>query len=377
VPICLPDELSCLQSAEESGAEVGEERRPSRAGAAIRRLHPARDDRLPLYVQEHGARVGIKGHCLIVSRRDQPAQEARLANTSQVSLFGNVQLTTQAMRALLQRGVPVSFFTTGGWLVGRAVGMESKNVELRVAQYAAARDCDFCLSMARALVRSKVRNCRTLLRRNLRESDPEVLGGLRRSTRRAMQMSSLAELLGVEGTAARLYYGAFAGMLKAGSIGAQDFGFAGRNRRPPRDPINALLSFAYALLVKEFSFALTNVGLDPMLGYYHQPRFGRPALALDLMEEFRPIVADSVVITVINNGEVRNSDFLCTPTGTALKPGGRKRFILAYERRMDQLVTHRVFGYRISYRRVLEVQARLLSRLLMGELDSYPTFQTR
>ena len=149
------------------------------------------------------------------------------------------------------------------------------------------------------------------------------------------------------------------------------------NRRPPRDPINALLSFSYALLTKDFTVTLARVGLDPLLGFYHQPRFGRAALALDLMEEFRPIVADSVVVTAINNGEIQPDDFAVTPVAAALKPGARKRLILAYERRMDQLVTHPVFGYRISYRRVLEVQARLLGRMLLGEVEEYPAFRTR
>jgi len=155
------------------------------------------------------------------------------------------------------------------------------------------------------------------------------------------------------------------------------FDLEGRNRRPPRDPINALLSFAYSLLTKELAHTIASAGIDPLLGFFHQPRFGRPALALDLMEEFRPIVADSTVISAINNGVVTSSDFLEHPTGVALKSYGRKRFILAYERRMDQLVTHPVFGYRISYRRVLEVQARLFGRFLLGEIPSYPEFRTR
>jgi len=131
------------------------------------------------------------------------------------------------------------------------------------------------------------------------------------------------------------------------------------------------------LLAKDFALTLTAVGLDPLLGFYHQPRFGRPALALDMMEEFRPLVADSVVIGVVNNGVVRGNDFVRSPAGTALKPAARRRLILAYERRMDQLTTHPTFGYRISYRRVLEVQARLLGRVLLGELSEYPAFRTR
>ena len=155
------------------------------------------------------------------------------------------------------------------------------------------------------------------------------------------------------------------------------FDFERRNRRPPRDAVNALLSFVYALLTRELVNTLGAVGLDPLLGFYHQPRFGRPALALDLMEELRPIVADSVVVTVVNTGVVSREDFVFTAASCNLTASGRRKVLDAYERRMDQEITHPLFGYRISYRRVLEVQARLLSRLLLGEIEQYPSFGTR
>jgi CRISPR-associated protein Cas1 len=155
------------------------------------------------------------------------------------------------------------------------------------------------------------------------------------------------------------------------------FDLDGRNRRPPRDPVNALLSLCYALLTKDIAVTLANVGLDPLVGFYHQPRFGRPGLALDLMEELRPLIGDSVVITAINTGAVRRTDFLVYAGGVALEPAGRRRLIQTYERRMDQLVTHPLFGYRLTYRRLLEVQGRLLARVLLGELAHYPSFRTR
>jgi CRISPR-associated protein Cas1 len=155
------------------------------------------------------------------------------------------------------------------------------------------------------------------------------------------------------------------------------FDLDGRNRRPPRDPVNALLSFCYSLLTKEFTLAARTAGLDTLLGFYHQPHFGRPSLALDLMEEFRPVIADSVVIGAINTGVVQADDFVHAAGAVALTAPARKRLILAFERRMDQLVTHPVFDYRISYRRVLEVQARLLGRVILGELPAYPEFRIR
>jgi CRISPR-associated protein Cas1 len=141
--------------------------------------------------------------------------------------------------------------------------------------------------------------------------------------------------------------------------------------------VNALLSFVYSMLARELTSTCRGVGLDPLLGFYHQPRFGRPALALDLMEELRPIVADSVVIGVINNGVIRPDDFVIAAGSCNLTADGRRKVLDAFERRMDQEVVHPVFGYRIAYRRVLEVQARLLARVLLGELPTYPTFGTR
>ncbi|MBK9264448.1 MAG: CRISPR-associated endonuclease Cas1 [Polyangiaceae bacterium] len=404
VGICLPDETNLLRRLESNVDEVDpldepvEE--PARPGieddltgplehdpwgladpvgqgvAEIRRLHPARDDKVPLYVQSQGARIGLSGERLAVTSKEG-ATEARLTSTSQVCVMGNVQVSTQALKALLDRAIPVAFFTTGGYYIGRACGYSSKNVELRMAQYAWARDKLFCSKFARGVVAAKIRNGRTMLRRNHGGVEASVLFELEQLAKKAEKTEDPEGLLGIEGTAARIYFAAFAGMIKGASEVRETFDWAGRNRRPPRDPLNALLSLAYSLLSKEFALALEAVGLDPMMGFYHRPRFGRPALALDLMEEMRPIVADSAVITAINNGVVGVDDFVRAAGSVALTPEARKRFIVAYERRMDQLVTHPIFGYRLSYRRLLEVQARLLGRVLLGEIESYPSFRTR
>ncbi len=410
VGICLPDEINLLRGLEQGGlldkskqAEAATvagssaacppvpataeeaadpwELAPEAASPRLRRLHPASDEKLPLYVQDQGARIGLDGDCLVVrSRPNSPAPAAvtaRLPNTSHVVLFGNVQVTAQAMRALLERSIPVTFLSYGGWYFGRATGVESKNVELRIAQHRAAADPAFCLRLARGFVASKIRNSRTLLRRNHGAPPLLVLAELEQLARKAERAEALDALLGLEGTAARSYFGAFTGMLKGDAALGGTFDLDGRNRRPPKDPINALLSFVYSLLTKDFALALSAVGLDPLLGFYHQPRFGRPALALDLMEEFRPLVADSVVIGAINGGTFGPEDFQRHPAGVSMRPASRRRLLLAYERRMEQLITHPVFGYRISYRRVLEVQARLLARCLLGEIADYPSFRTR
>lgn len=161
------------------------------------------------------------------------------------------------------------------------------------------------------------------------------------------------------------------------SLPGKPFAFEGRNRRPPTDPVNCLLSFVYTLLVKDLVATCVGVGLDPYIGVFHRPRFGRPALALDLAEEFRPLIADSVVVNLINNGEVKGSDFTMRAGGVSLTDDGRKAVLSAYERRIEVEVTHPVFGYTITYRRVLEVQARLLASYLLGELPRYTPFTTR
>jgi CRISPR-associated protein Cas1 len=401
VGICLPDEINLLRGLEhghldeavvadaavEPAAMPGEEE----AGAdpwdlvgndtatvrPLRRLHPASDDKLPLYVQDQGARIGLDGDCLVVRGRQSPTVTVRLPNTSHVALYGNIQVSAQAMRALLERNIPVSFLSYGGWYYGRATGVESKNVELRIAQHGAAADPAFCLRIARGLVASKIRNSRTMLRRNHAAPPLHVLSELEQLAKKAERAEALDAMLGLEGTAARSYFGAFTGMLKGEAGLSGVFDLEGRNRRPPKDPVNALLSFVYSLLTKDFALASSAVGLDPLLGFYHQPRFGRAALALDLMEEFRPLVADSVVIGAINGGTFGPEDFLSHPSGVTLRPAARRRLLLAYERRMEQLIAHPVFGYRISYRRVLEVQARLLARCLLGEIKEYPSFRTR
>ena len=203
-----------------------------------------------------------------------------------------------------------------------------------------------------------------------------TLFDLKRLADRARRCRDLATLLGVEGAAAARYFARFDGMLKQEG---QDHGFDlnGRNRRPPTDPVNALLSFGYAALTRSFVVALSGVGFDPYRGFFHRPRFGRPALALDMMEPFRPLLVDSAVVTAINNGEIRPTDFVRTPIGVNLSDAGRRRFLGTLERRVTQEVTHPLFGYRVDYRRLVEIQSRLLARHLLGEVSNYPNFVTR
>jgi len=236
------------------------------------------------------------------------------------------------------------------------------------------------LRLSRGFVVAKIQNARTLLRRNWKAGEvPEaLLDNFRQDIDLARRAKGLPELLGAEGNGAARYFREFRNMLSR-QDGSDElpFDFTRRNRRPPSDPVNALLSFAYALLVRAWTVTLSAVGFDPYRGFYHQPRYGRPALALDLMEPFRPLVADSAVILAINNGEVKPTDFIAAAGSVALNADGRKRFIAAFERRLSQEVTHPEFGYRIAYRRLFELQARLLARHLLSELEDYPNFVTR
>jgi CRISPR-associated protein Cas1 len=367
VGICLPDEINLLRGLEDA--------------EKVRRLVPGRDDALPLYVQSAGARIGRSGAELVVETRDGDKRTVRIADTSHVALFGAVQISTQAVQDLCERGISVVYLSSGGWFYGITRGMDHKNIELRRSQFAAAADVDRCLQIATRLIGVKIRNCRTLIRRNAAEPPPRTLERLKELATAAEKAVSLESLLGIEGTAARVYFEAYGAMLKPPTddreAGAMTFDFDGRNRRPPRDPVNSLLSLGYALLSKDLTIALQTVGFDPYLGFYHQPRYGRPALALDVMEEFRPLIVDSVVMSSIHTGAIKLPDFIRRGGAVTLTSAGRAEFLRAYERRMDEEITHPIFGYRISYRRTLEVQIRLLARYLTGEIDDYPPFATR
>lgn len=360
VGICLPDETHLLQDDHRK---------------APRRLITPRDDAAPLYVHEQGARVGIRAGRVEVRKDDEVLASLRPVDVAHVSLYGNVTLSAQALRAFCNGDVPVTHHSYGGWLTGVTTGPGHRNAALRIAQFGAAASEEASLAVAQSMVDGKIRNQRTLLRRNARGDVDEALGLLSRMSRKARAAESIDELLGLEGAAARAYFGSFGFMLTA----SPDSGLImeGRNRRPPRDPVNALLSFAYSLLVRETTAAAIRAGMDPYVGVYHQPRYGRPALALDLAEEFRALIADSVVVAFINNGQSSPSDFIVRGGAYALEQRARKEFIEAFERRMATEIVHPLFSYRASYRRIVELQARLLARVFIGEIDEYPPFVTR
>jgi CRISPR-associated protein Cas1 len=358
VGICLPDEIALLR-----GEPIGE----------VRRLVPARDDAAPVYVQEQGAVVGRSGERLVVRAPGREEASVRLLDVAQLSVYGNVQVTAQALRALAEREVPILHHTYGGWLIAVTTAPMRRNILLRAEQYRVADDTERSMVVARGFVIGKIRNQRTLVRRNHPAKPAGLLRELARLARLAQEAADPDRLLGIEGLASRAYYAAYAQMLR------DPMGFErwGRLRRPPPDPVNALLSFCYSLLVKEGVRALLAAGLDPYRGLYHRLRVARPSLALDVVEEFRPLIADSVVLQLVNNRAVGRSDFVRRGPGCSLTPNGRRRVIRAFESRMDDLVRHPLFGYQVSYRRVIEIQARLLARVISGDLPEYRPFMTR
>lgn len=361
VRICLPEEVHFL--------------RRSKAGD-LRPIAVSDAGTHALVLQEPGARLRLRGGGLLVEQRGEPPVRRGFDEISHVVLMGGSSCSTPVLRECCQRGVPVVHMSGTGWFYGITQGMPHKNIELRIAQFEAAADAERSLPLARRLVAAKIENCRVLLRRNGSASRHE-LARLKRYAADAEAAPDVGVLLGLEGTAARLYFERFTTLFKGPAAEETAFDLEARNRRPPKDPVNALLSLAYSLLTKDFAVACHTVGLDPLLGFFHRPRYGKPALALDLMEPFRPVIADSVVVSVLNNGEIGAADFVERAGGVLLRPEARRRLIGAYERRLSTEVRHPVFGYRASYRRVFEIEARLVARWLQGDVPAYPGFVVR
>jgi CRISPR-associated protein Cas1 len=358
VGICLPDETHHLRSAD---------------AALVRPIAPAHEQGLPLYVMERGAKLALRSGEILVTVKGKEVDRVRLAETSRVVVMGAASVTTPLMAKLAGEGIPLAVHGWGSKLMGQLLPAGGHNVQARIAQHRVAFDPPSVLPLARAFIVGKIANQRVLLRRNARGVD-DALGQLADFVGQAGQADSVATLLGIEGMAARVYFQHFAHMFKTEPLA---FDLDGRNRRPPKDPVNAMLSFAYACLARECTSVLHGVGLDPWVGLLHRPRPGKPALALDLMEEFRPIVADSTVLSAINNGIVGPDDFHRHRLGVAMTSQARRAFVRAFERRLAEEATHTLFGTRMSYRRIMEVQARLIAKALRADIPRYRAYRVR
>jgi len=363
-PVCLPDEVNHQRAGVPS-----EELTP-------RKIWPPLDDGIHVVAQADGVRIGITGMQLKLTDRDgATVSEIPLAGVESLSLVGSVQITTQALHTLADRGVPIAFLSAAGRLVAMVDPLDSVSAEIRKAQVRRLDDPNACLELARALVAAKIINQRTMLMRNHDALPADVPRDMATEAERALRATTLNALRGHEGQAAALYFAHFAGMFK-GPLAAE-FDANGRQRRPPPDPINSCLSLAYSMLTHECVAALRLARLEPTIGAFHTSRPGRPALALDLMEPFRPLIADSVAVSAFNRGELTGGHFIRTASGCALSDAGRRAFFHAYGRRMDTEVTHPVFEYRLSYRRMLILHARLIAAWLLGEVPSLAFLTTR
>ena len=327
-----------------------------------------------LYVSQDGALVRVTGERIRVTQKRDQLLDVPMIKVEQLVLLGRVGITTPALRALMEHQIEIVYLSTYGKFLGRFQPPLSKNLILRKAQFRASENPDQVAEFARGFVRGKLLNMRTLLQRSARGSPTEELGKavdqLEILTKKLPRVSSVDEVRGLEGAGTATYFGLFDQLIKA-----EGWSFERRVRRPPTDPVNALLSFGYVLLTNDLTSACQVVGFDPYVGYLHADRYGKPALALDLMEEFRPVIVDSLVLTLINKRMLAPDDFEVQPGEVyRMKDRAKRTFLQAYEERKRVEVKHPIFGYKADYRRCLELQARILAKALRGEIERYVPF---
>lgn len=322
------------------------------------------------YVREQGAVVRKQDERLIVMKDNAVIGEIPMHQLEQLVIMGNVQLTTQALALLLQSGTDTVFMSSTGKARGRLIANESAFAELRLRQLQTMSNEQANLALARQIVIGKLSNQRALLKSEGKPIGPLAQGmrGIAEMTMAAKSAGNADSLRGFEGKAGAWFWPAFRQLLK------HDMGFNQRIYHPSPDPINALLSFGYALLQKDVMAAVHLVGLDPYLGFFHTVQYGRPSLALDLMEEFRPVLVDPLVLQLVNSDEIRENDFTRTSSAdkpVTLKEGALRRVIEHYEERITAHVRYPFTGEETTYRRCVELQTRQMARVIKGEQVTY------
>ncbi|MFA7429557.1 MAG: type I-C CRISPR-associated endonuclease Cas1c [Rhodospirillaceae bacterium] len=332
-----------------------------------------------LYITTQGSYLSKDGDCVQVTREGAGKTRVPLTSVDGIVCFGQVSVSPFLLGHCADSGVCVSLLTQNGRFLARVEGPVSGNVLLRRAQYRATDDPARRAGIVHSLVAGKVANQRHVLRRARRDHGEDAEGCLADALRvldgvlrRASPEGGVDTLRGQEGEAARAYFSAFPVLVRATDPA---FRFAGRVRRPPTDPVNALLSFVYVLLTHDVRGALEMVGLDPAFGFLHVDRPGRPSLALDLMEEFRAWFADRLVLSLVNRGQVGGRDFDTGPSGAVtLTDDGRRTVLVAYQERKREEVMHPFTAEKVAIGLLWFVQARLLAMHLRGDLDAYPPF---
>jgi len=330
-----------------------------------------------LYVTEQGARIEREYGRLLVTKDRQVLLDVPAIKVSQVVLVGQVGITTPALRMLLERDIGLAFLSRSGDFLGRLTGDRSSNTALRRAQYRRADDPAFCLQVAKGVARGKMWNSRVRCLRIAANAGNQSAGKAAERLKSLLGMlpeaSNRAAVRALEAQASRAYFAVLRTHL------GPDWTFPSRRRRPPPDPVNLLLSATYTLLVESVYSACTLSGMDPYCGFYHAERPGRPALVLDLMEEFRPLIADSVVLTLVNKRMLAPGDFYPGPPERPLllSPDGYKKLLRVFGERLRSGVTLPRSGRRTTYHRLLEVQALALRAAIEGRADGYEPFRSR
>lgn len=373
-----------------------------------------------LYLTEQRAWVGREGECLIVHipERDEQGKPTGkrerkmtipLFKVEEVMVLGEITITTPVLACLLEARVPVTYLSRHGHYLGGLNPILTKNSILRLAQHRAYVDGACRHRIAQRFVVGKLRNMRTILMRYARQYPDPQMNEQTESIKRCIQaaeqtlwnnayaaiedheidaeplntrgdtpetdnrMHGLGSLLGCEGAGSAAYFNVFGKLIRCN----WSHGFSKRVRRPPTDPVNALLSYGYVILTSQVASILAGVGFDPYIGYLHASRYGKPALALDLMEEFRPIIVDSVVLSLLNNRQLSQSDFVLELNSYRMTEATKRLFLQKFEERMQEVITHPAFEYKVAYRRCIELQARLLGKYLTGEVSEYTPFTVR
>ena len=333
-----------------------------------------------LFVTTQDTWLSKEGECVELRRDGKTLGKIPLHTLQSIVCFGHISCSQYLLEHCAALGVTVTWLTEYGRFMAAMHGPTTGNVLLRRAQYRLADSPEASAELARFFIVGKVANCRTVLLRQARTSDEPVLGEtadkLGRILKRLSLPHDLETLRGMEGDAAHLYFEAFPFLVKKEF--RDSMRFAGRSRKPPRDEVNCLLSFFYSLLANDIRSALEGVGLDPAVGFLHRERPGRPSLALDMMEEFRPYLADRLALTLINRQQITASDFVSTEVGGfVLKEKARKEILTAWQERKREEVEHPFLKEKMTVGMLCHIQARLLARYIRGDMDAYPPFAMR
>ena len=326
-----------------------------------------------VYVIEPDAFIGKTDERLSVKAKKETLLDVPMIKVDGVVILGRATISPAVVTELLERHIPLSFLTGTGKYLGRLEPELTKNIFVRRAQWQAAGETEQAVHVVRGFVRGKLKNYRSSLLRRERE-DPQLnlqsgITRLEQAIAPIDKTATINSLRGLEGAGSAAYFGCFNQLIKS-----SEFQFEARRRRPPTDPVNALLSFGYSLLRHDVQSAVNIVGFDPYLGYLHFERYGRPSLALDLMEEFRPLVVDAMVLSTLNKRSLTAADFTTEPLSDAvsLVPEGLRTFLRLYEQKKQSKFKHPVMGRQCTYQEAFEIQARLLAKYLMGEIEKYP-----